>query len=175
MPMLSPYVEHVVMKALARQPEQRFSTIWDFAQALEQASQQTRATPLFLGGNGSSHNQVTTYLAPPPLLPPLPMSAPQIMPTVPVEYIENAPRTGQSRFSRRVFLGSIIALAAIGSGGTPGWLWTKVGQSQANSFIPIYKGHRDQVFTAAWSPNDSYIASAGGNIWGSGIYCSMVF
>lgn len=163
-PMLSPNVEHVVMKALAKQPEQRFSTIWDFAQALEQASQQTQAAPLFLGGNGSSHNQVTAYLATPPILPPLPMATPQIMPTVPVEYIENTPRSVQPRFSRRVFVSSIIALAAIGSGGALGWLWTKQGQIQANSFIPIYKGHRDQVFTAAWSPNDSYIASAGGNI-----------
>src|SRR5579872_1902554 len=191
-PMLSPSVEHVVMKALAKQPEQRFPTIWDFALALEQASQQKQAaaSPLYLAGNGGSHNQVTmlaaqAYLAPPPSLPPAPAAAPQVMPTVPVEYIESGTRPGQSRLSRRAFVGSIIGLAVIGSGGTLGWLLTQRGSGQTTSStsplphhtptpkatpvptksnaVYVYKEHQDQVFSAAWSPDDSYIASAGGN------------
>ncbi len=38
-PTISPAVEHVVLRALAKDPQQRFATIWAFAQALEQASQ----------------------------------------------------------------------------------------------------------------------------------------
>ena len=36
---ISPTVEHVVLRALAKSPQQRFASIWDFAEALEQASQ----------------------------------------------------------------------------------------------------------------------------------------
>ena len=38
-PEISPAVEHVVLRALAKDPQQRFATIEDFAKALEQASQ----------------------------------------------------------------------------------------------------------------------------------------
>ena len=40
LPSLSPYVEHVVMTALAKDPAQRFGSIQAFARALEQAAQQ---------------------------------------------------------------------------------------------------------------------------------------
>ena len=36
---ISPAVEHVVLRALAKNPQQRFASIWAFAEALEQASQ----------------------------------------------------------------------------------------------------------------------------------------
>ncbi len=36
---ISPAVEHVVLRALAKDPQQRFASIWAFADALEQASQ----------------------------------------------------------------------------------------------------------------------------------------
>src|SRR5258708_1491282 len=38
-PDLSPGVERVLLRALAKEPEQRFPTIWSFAEALEQAAQ----------------------------------------------------------------------------------------------------------------------------------------
>jgi serine/threonine protein kinase len=38
LPQVSPRIEHVLMKALAKDPYQRFPTVWAFAQALEQAS-----------------------------------------------------------------------------------------------------------------------------------------
>jgi outer membrane protein assembly factor BamB/serine/threonine protein kinase len=45
-PAISPAIEHVVLRALAKDPGQRFATIKDFAQALEQASKVYVAPPL---------------------------------------------------------------------------------------------------------------------------------
>ncbi len=42
-PTISSSVEQVVLKALAKEPQQRFSNVMDFANALEQASQLERA------------------------------------------------------------------------------------------------------------------------------------
>ncbi len=118
------------MRALAKQPEQRFPTIWDFALALEQASQQVQAaaSPLYLAGNGSSHNQVTVFAARTQLAsPPSPMAVPQPVPTVAVESSEIASQPVHPRLSRRAFVGSIIGLTAIG-GGTAGVVVDETGK-----------------------------------------------
>jgi serine/threonine protein kinase len=44
-PTLPPAVERVILKALAKKPQERFRTIIEFAEALEQASQPTQAVP----------------------------------------------------------------------------------------------------------------------------------
>ncbi len=46
-PDLPPGAERVLARALAKEPEQRFPTIWSFAQALEQAAQGKEGTKLF--------------------------------------------------------------------------------------------------------------------------------
>ncbi len=43
---VAPAVEHVVMRALAKEPEQRFPTVQDFAQALQDAIQPLPTTPV---------------------------------------------------------------------------------------------------------------------------------
>src|SRR6266568_5341976 len=183
MPALSPAVEYVIMKALAKQHKQRFATVLTFAEALEQASLQVQASPrpLYLAAGGAAQGHAAALateaiLAPsatPPLLPTV--AVPASEPPLPETIARNAPRP--SRLSRRVFLGSLIGLTAIGSGGVLA-LWLKQQEAKSTratlpspTAIPIksnalytYTGHQDQVFTAAWSPDDTYIASAGGNI-----------
>jgi outer membrane protein assembly factor BamB/serine/threonine protein kinase len=44
-PTISPAVEQVVLRALAKQPQQRFPTVHEFATALEQASQEAETLP----------------------------------------------------------------------------------------------------------------------------------
>src|SRR5256714_10426379 len=112
------------------------------------------------------------------------MAAPPAAPPFPVTIIANASRPVQPRHSRRMFLSSLIGLAAIGGAGALG-LWMVQQRGQAKPPMPTgpqhaptpkatsiptkshalytYTGHQDQVFTAAWSPDDSYIASAGGD------------
>ncbi|TMD58567.1 MAG: hypothetical protein E6I91_21470, partial [Chloroflexi bacterium] len=189
-PALSPAIEHVVMKALAKQPEQRFVTVQAFAEALEQASQHIQAPPppLFLAGNGGAQGHTAlqateTVLAPSPVPPTI--AAPPAVPLFPVTIIANASTPVQPRHSRRVFLSSLIGLAAIGGAGALGLWMAQQGKPASHATPPdpshvptpkatsiptksnalyTYRGHQDQVFTAAWSPDDRYIASAGGNI-----------
>ncbi|HAG97997.1 MAG TPA: hypothetical protein DCL75_03820 [Ktedonobacter sp.] len=191
-PTLAPAVERVVMKALAKQPEQRFVTIQAFAEALEQASLHVQASPppLFLRGDvgvqGHGHGNETllateTFLSPSP--PPLAVAPPHLAAQpFPVTMIANASIPAQPHLSRRVFLGSLIGLATIGGAGGLAWWLTQQEKQPGHATTPdptraptatpipskseasyIYTGHQDQVFTAAWSPNDRYIASAGGN------------
>ena len=47
-PDLSPALEKVVMTALAKEPRERFASVWDFAVALSQASQETTSDPIHL-------------------------------------------------------------------------------------------------------------------------------
>ena len=185
MPALSPAVEYVIMKALAKQHKQRFATVLTFAEALEQASLHLQAPPrpLYLAAGGGTQGHAAALateaiLAPsatPPLLPTVAVPASEL--PLPETIARNTPRP--SRLSRRVFLGSLIGLTALGSGSVLA-LWVKQQAEQSAratlpsptaSPIPIksnalytYTGHQDQVFTAAWSPDDTYIASAGGNI-----------
>src|SRR5205085_9872199 len=46
-PNLSPAVEEVVLRALAKEPKQRFASVQDFATALQHAAQGTRPLPCF--------------------------------------------------------------------------------------------------------------------------------
>lgn len=66
-PELSPAVEQVVLKALAKDPQQRFRTITEFAEALERASQVVQApvviSPIEEGQVSSSSPDMPTVLA----------------------------------------------------------------------------------------------------------------
>ncbi len=65
-PLISPGIEQVVMKALAKEPGQRFPSVQDFAAALERASQMPEQIgPVYLT-NQSSHSAVTEVSSNPP-------------------------------------------------------------------------------------------------------------
>lgn len=198
-PALTPTVEQVVMKALAKQPEQRYQSVQAFAQALEQASKANQQRPvpaqrIYLPGNVSPRIQATSlateaYLptmpVPAPQFNAVPLPAPQPAPGIVRQNTMQAPQPApgivpplpaptkgnlapsRHHISRRTFVSTLIGTALVaGAGGGVAWWVTEQGNSQANSpiFTPIYRGHKDQVFTAAWSMDDTRIASAGGNI-----------
>ncbi len=69
-PRLSPTVDAVLLRALAKQPQERFPTVLQFAQALEQAFQQRENLPNFLPGNPLPQTQQIIHYGL-PYLPPV--------------------------------------------------------------------------------------------------------
>ncbi len=178
-------VEQVVLKALAKSPEQRFIDVQAFADALEQASMYTQASHLFLPGSRGVDNHglfesTEQSQFPPTIVAPPPISA------LPETVMVTSPIPTHPLLSRRTVLGSLAGLAVVGSGGIA-WLISQEGKRSSsakteptpsptakpsptitpiptkNDAINTYRGHKDSVFTVAWAPNDQYIASAGGN------------
>lgn len=231
-PTLSQDVEQVVLKALHKDPHQRFVNMQAFAEALEQTAHGSKIADQYDNTFISPSNEAHTLLATPFRTPldtpdqpviPVPIisdmtqpanaaSLPEgrnIAPTPPVNTPVGIPIspptrtsiTGTPSISRRVVIGGLIGLIAAGSGIT--WFaltHEQSPQTHASSLTPppshptvpshpstsptattqsttpsptssptvaplsspfIYRGHSDKVFTAAWSPNSTRIASAG--------------
>jgi eukaryotic-like serine/threonine-protein kinase len=160
---ISSDVERVVMRALAKDPKQRFDRIEEFADALEQASQPVprQITVPVLTPFGPGETAVT--MPSPPL---------------PADAVQGSTRA--SRISRRtVVLGCIIAGSVVVVGSLA-WLYAKPPNPfppptpsptpqptpsptptpiPLGSVISTYKGHSGFVNAAAWSPDSKRIAS----------------
>jgi len=135
-----PYaLEEVVLKALAKDPHQRFACIQDFADAFEQACQ-----------GGEVHIEVRQHTSP------ISPSKPIAIPTPPHQ--ENAFSTDRSH------AGMVYAVAwspdrrHIASGGHDRMVHIWDATTGATSFI--YRGHTAGVTAITWSPDGTRIASA---------------
>ncbi len=162
-PTISSDVERVVMRALAKDPNQRFDRILDFAYALEQASPSvSRQITVPVPSLFVPEETVVTMPSPPP----------------PADTVQGGTR--KSRISRRaVVLGCIIAGSVVVAGSLA---WLYAGAPMAffqptptpqptpsptpglapiplGSVISTYKGHSGFVNAAAWSPDSKRIAS----------------
>ncbi len=176
LPTLSPDVEHVILTALAKRPEERFASVSAFARALEQACQDIlpieRSFPIGISSPVS---------APPPHQPnhqhmpslnrsvPIPLSATQTL--------LNSPRlattTSKPKVSRRsVLIGTAgaVVIVAVGAGAFAilqqpphGYVVAPPNQTatpQVPTATPFtYQGHSSPVRTVAWSPDGKQIAS----------------
>src|SRR5581483_5907159 len=140
---ISPAVEQVVLKALAKQPQERFSSVAAFATALEQASHDPYDLPRS-----------------PPSVP----SEPPILAVPPVrQQSETMTSRGISR--RRVLLeaGGLVGVSVVGAGI---WRFTHLPSSynppmskpQGTLYL-TYRGHTHYVEAVAWSPDGKLIAS----------------
>jgi eukaryotic-like serine/threonine-protein kinase len=199
-PTISPDVEQVVLKALNKEPTQRFPTVQAFANALKQA---INADEL-LGPQDETFipsSEAEPTLLPIPVFTPPTVDTPSVLPRntePPVVYplpgasnIANIHTRGQDtlepgkhRISRRLVIASLVGIAAASAGIT--WLAFAYEQtmrtrastsatqphltaiSRPNPTFPpvlstpfIYRGHNNTVYTVAWSPDSSRIASAG--------------
>ncbi len=181
-PTLAPAIEEVVMRALAKDPQQRFPSAQAFAQALEaaigpdhtttlvarrpalvvSASSPARATP-------AEESLRTRALKSAPLLSPSGISTLTTPPP--------APRQG---ISRRVVMLGLVGLAVSGGALTTWALIHPVSSSPSTqSVVPVlpattpttaqppettlltFKRHTAPVYIAAWSPDGTKIASGG--------------
>ncbi len=176
---VSPAIEEVVFKALAKDPAQRYPDVQSFAQAFERAIGQQQ---LYL----HSSNGIVGSIA--PVVP----ANVHLSPTVQAASFEDlfrrdeaavavSPKQKIPRLGRRAFLFGLAGVTTVGlAGGGIGWLVQQYLRSQHSSItkpqtaptstpIPIgttlltYFGHSDAVNTVVWSLPDggTYIASGG--------------
>lgn len=187
-PALSPAIEEVVMRALAKDPKHRFATVQAFAAAFEQAClKETTSSTTFTGisphgENGSLSERGSTPatfftavdLSPqPPATDPLPIEAQSPEQTIAMDQaletaqISELPPRGVSR--RLVLLGLAGAIITGTVGGGLAWLAHlqaqpgTVNPSNNGTALYTYRGHSDWVWSVAWSPNGKRIASASGD------------
>jgi eukaryotic-like serine/threonine-protein kinase len=186
-PDLSPAVEDVVMKALAKDPQQRFENVQAFALALEKAFSTELASSSSLTGlpaaevqPSSSKNTILLSNAETPeesfaTVQSLP---PELIPSPSTTSLHNASSSLQQpettslpeltqpkRISRRSVVIGMAGLAAVGIAGGGIALVTHM-QTPSNPLqyqaMPLftYPGHTDWVWSVAWSPGGKRIASA---------------
>jgi eukaryotic-like serine/threonine-protein kinase len=186
-PDLSPAVEEVVMKALAKDPQQRFENVQAFALALEKAFSTELASSSSLTGlpaaevqPSSSKNTIllssvetpeesfATVQSLPPELIPSPPTASLHNPTSSLQQPETTSLpeiTQPKRISRRSVVIGLAGLAAVAIAGGGIALVTHM-QTPSNPLqyqaMPLftYPGHTDWVWSVAWSPDGKRIASA---------------
>jgi WD40 repeat protein len=169
LPTLSPDVEHVILTALAKEPEERFASVSTFATVLEQASQDLLPTGQSLLPSIHTLQSSSTISTATSLLlsrqetgkiitrlnPSAPMPALQTPPALP-----NPPVPGKTTgtVSRRALLVGTASAAALGGSVFTVLQWLpQSGLVKPEPFI--YKGHSDHVHGVAWSPDGKRIAS----------------
>ena len=186
-PTISPQVEMVVMKALAKYPKDRYPTIREFASDLEKASMPTqRVTPAV--------KSAPSRLPPPaPAQKPLQQASKPVKKTPVVNPQQSAAKATTSasqsaanllstiaanpKISRRKMVATGTGVLVIGAGaGGIYWLRSRnssghstpiIGGSQTGKAIPgttLFVYHANySVDTVAWSPDGKRIASGGFN------------
>ncbi len=186
-PDIPPAVEEVVMKALAKDPQQRFENVQVFALALEKAfSKELASSSVFTGSPAaeiqpaSSKNTIVlssvetpdesfaTVQSLPPELIPSPPSTSMLNATSSLQQPETTSlpsHTQHRRISRRSVVIGLASLAAVGIVGGGVALVRHMQtpspplQMQAMPLF-TYTGHSDWVWSVAWSPVSERIASA---------------
>jgi WD40 repeat protein len=217
-PAISPDVEQVMLKALSKDPNQRFPTVQAFANALEQAVNANELLSPYDETFFRSSAAIPTILpisvlTPPTLDTPTALShitePPVIYPLPGASNIANVHTRGQDtlepgkhRISRRLVVAGLVGIAAASAGIT--WLafaYDQAMHTRASSSISssgnttvtnhisststptqpqftatsrpnptsqptlstpfVYRGHNNTIYTVAWSPDSTRIASAG--------------
>jgi len=189
-PALSPAIEAVVEKALAKDPGSRYPSVGAMALAFEEASQPEELTDT--GGEltvrrpvpGADAGYAPTQYAgdfTPPATEPVPIPTPglPVLPSFP-----RAAPPATHGISRRLVVGGGIGLAGLAAaGGLVGFLLAQrkppavpiasparftappsptapASTHALGSTLLTYRGHTGAVYAAAWSPNGQYLASA---------------
>lgn len=149
-PTLPPAVEAVILKALEKDPHQRFARVQEFAAAFEEVCQSLLPATEGLSPNPTVRDLPATNTPEPDalnMLPTLAASAPQ------------PAGQGKRGLSRRALLfGGLATIALAGIGGGLAVL-THTQKSSLGTTLVIYTGHLNTVAAVAWSPDSARVAS----------------
>ena len=154
-PTILPEIEQVVLKALAKDPAQRFPSVQEFATALEKAAKLPIGTTL----------QVLSI--PASLLPSLAWSPDGIRlavassNTVSVWQVEQGESLFRSAWHNQPV--TVVAWSPDGSrlASASNDRTVQIGNAAAGNLLVTCAGHHEEVFTVAWSPDNARLASAG--------------
>ncbi|EFH85024.1 serine/threonine-protein kinase [Ktedonobacter racemifer] len=159
-PLLSPDIDHMVLTALAKQPEERFASVSAFATALEQASQDLLPTERPRPFESSSRLETP----PPPTRTTLP---PPFTATGPVPRSQQL--VGSSFRQLFTYRGHSNYVDAVAWSPDGKWIASgsrdktvQVWNASDGSHVFTYQGHTNYVASVAWSPDGKWIASASG-------------
>jgi WD40 repeat protein len=162
-PTISSDVEYVVMTALAKDPKRRFASVRAFATALEQASRlgssRPPAPPKKVTPPSESLPRIALATPPHRTLEPTTETPPPNLSSQKVACAHSKVQVLQlMRYpSRRTVIAGLVGLTLVGGGIT----WFAIPHSPAlGTTLYVYRGHTDQVFTVAWSPDGKRIASS---------------
>lgn len=168
-PDLPQAIEETVLTALAKEPEKRFASVLDFAQALEKALEE--APEQFKANQPSAEAKVThilSLLAEPATDWTSASLHPDAPPTIPGTMLTPEPAAKHSRslvgsVTRRAFLIGLPALGVAASG-FASWYFnqkTSIPSAAHSATQLVYRGHTGYVTALAWSPDGAYLASGG--------------
>lgn len=135
-PTISPAIEQVVMKALEKSPEQRYDSVWAFAQALEQAS---------LTGALPPRQAIPPTLAAPP-------SGQAILPTLAATVFPPSSRESQTGAGEG--LAVISAPLSVAPSNLP-----PAPSQPPGTLVSTYQGHTQAVGSLSWLADGQRILS----------------
>src|SRR5207248_546894 len=154
MPKLSPGVEMVVFKALAREPSQRYGSVREFAEAFVLACGVGPEAAELLKLARSRTGTVVTYS----------VGTVRVTAFGSDQQISRGTRRHpfSTGFRYQTYSASAVALSPDGKRvAFGGWDETvQVYEIAEGGKTLTYRGHADRVVTIAWSPDGEYIASA---------------
>src|SRR6266487_1080320 len=143
-------IEAVVLKALEKDPHQRFASVQQFATAFEQACLD------FLAGTKTILPSTTSWFDPAMHSPGQASFYASL--TLPESELQSPTQDRRVISRRALLIGTISMVGLVGISGGFG-LWALSQQRRMGSTLVTYVGHLNSVATVAWSPDGTRIAS----------------